>query len=74
MSESVVRYYEPSLVEIKPPEPGEFRIETAAILMCGLCGEAIDGMGGPGDGAMCERCVELLRAGRLRGCVKWPKD
>lgn len=74
MSESVVRYYEPRLVEIKPPAPGEFRFATAAVLSCGLCGGAIDGMDGPGDGAMCERCVEQLRAGRLRGCVKWSED
>lgn len=74
MSERTLRYYEPKMIEVAPPQPGEFWIATAAILMCGLCGEAIDGMGGPGDGAMCERCVEQLRAGRLRGCVKWSED
>lgn len=69
-----VRFYEPQLVEIKAPEPGEFRISSAAVRSCSLCGTMISGMGGPGDAPICERCIEPLRRGELRGCVKWQDE
>jgi hypothetical protein len=45
-------------------------IVTAAVWPCGLCDQMIDGMGGPGDGEICEKCGEDLKAGRLRGTIK----
>lgn len=67
-----VEFYElGDLVSVEPPKPGEFRLVTAAVMDCGLCGGVIDGMGGPGDGAVCKRCGDALKHGRLRGCVVW---
>ncbi|PDT15871.1 hypothetical protein CO670_15350 [Rhizobium sp. J15] len=50
-------------------EPGGFA--SAAIISCSLCGDTIDGMGGPGRGAVCLKCAAEMIAGRLRGCVIW---
>lgn len=66
-----LRYYELQEVVIEPPKPGEFRMTTAAVLSCGLCGGVIDGMGGPGDGAVCERCASLVRRGGAKGAIVW---
>lgn len=67
-----IRYYQLGrLITVAPPAAGEFRIATAAILSCGLCGTVIDGMGGPGDGAVCQRCGDLLKRGGCVGAVKW---
>lgn len=71
MSETPVRYFELREVTIDPPKPGEFRIVTAAVLYCDLCSDAIDGMGGPGDGVVCVRCADVVRTGRARGAIKW---
>lgn len=46
------------------------RIATAAVLSCDLCDQTIDGMGGPGAGALCCLCGADLAAGRLRGAVR----
>lgn len=47
------------------------QIVTAAVMWCGLCGATISGSGGPGNGAICERCGDELKRGSLRGCVIW---
>lgn len=60
-------FYE--LRKSKTVEPGGFG--TAALIVCGLCAETIDGMGGPGHGPVCKRCGDELIAGRLRGAVIW---
>lgn len=60
----MIEYYE--LVK-RTHEPGE--IETAAMWSCALCGEAIAGMGGPGNGEICVSCGDALKVGmkdRLR--------
>lgn len=49
-------------------------IATAAVMDCGLCGAVISGMGGPGNGVVCEPCGELLLQGALKGAVTWAKD
>ena|ERR1700677_2247564 len=41
-------------------------IQTASIWSCALCGNAISGMGGPGNGELCVPCGEALVAGSLR--------
>lgn len=63
------KYYE--LIERKTPPPNSGMILTAAVLSCSLCGDTIDGMGGPGNGAVCERCGDLMIHGQCRGAVKW---
>ena len=73
MTNSPTEYFElGDLISISPPKPGEFRLSTAAVMSCGLCDTVIDGMGGPGDGAVCRRCGEALKRGQLRACVMWP--
>lgn len=67
---SAIKFYELNLVTIKD-DPNGFRFATAAILGCGLCGEVIDGMGGPGNGIVCIRCGDELRHGRLKTAVVW---
>jgi hypothetical protein len=66
-------FYELQKITIKE-DPNAFRIATAAILSCGLCGEMIDGMGGPGDGVVCVKCGDELRKRRLVGAVVWDKE
>ena len=66
------RYFE--LVERNTPKPNSGMIRTAALMCCGLCGDVIDTMGGPGCGTVCERCAVELKAGRLRGAVIWEED
>lgn len=65
-SAGAIEYYELVRRKIDPPKGGEFRIVTAAVWSCALCGSTIDGMGGPGDGDLCIRCGDLLRGGRLK--------
>jgi len=40
-------------------------IATAAVWSCVLCKQPIDGMGGPGDGELCERCGDDIKAGKF---------
>ena len=68
---SDVEYFELSPVAYDHPKPGEFRIASAALIMCGLCSKTISGSGGPGDGAICKLCGDALRRGELRGAVVW---
>lgn len=73
MSETgAVEFFELSRVKIQPPRPNEFRLKTAAVMICGLCGRMIDGMGG-GAPRMCIPCGDQFVAGKLVGCVKWDK-
>ncbi len=51
---------------IPAAKEGEFRICTAAIWSCQLCGEMIDGMDGPGSGEICVKCGDDMLAGRMR--------
>lgn len=69
-------YYEIERREIDetPPPRGKMRLLSAAIIDCRLCGVVIAGMGGPGDGAVCERCGDALKRGELRGAVIWEED
>lgn len=39
---------------------------TAAVWSCALCGETIDGMGGPGSGEICVKCAEEILSGKLK--------
>ena len=61
-------YYELAPVVLKKDG---FFFASAAVVNCSLCGEMIDGMGGPGHGAVCLKCAPEMIAGRLRGCVVW---
>jgi hypothetical protein len=71
---SDVEFFELQLVEYDRPKPGEFRIASAAVIMCGLCAAYIDGSGGPSDGAICKACGTALRQGKLRGAVVWTPE
>ncbi|MNK73057.1 hypothetical protein D3C87_925470 [compost metagenome] len=66
----------PDYFELTPVHVSKegFRLATAALLVCSLCGEMIDGMGGPGCGAVCLKCAPEMKAGRLRGCVVWEEE
>jgi hypothetical protein len=66
-----VEYYELSLTFYDHAKPGEFRIASAAVVMCGLCSLYISGSGGPGEGPICKRCGDALMRGELRGAVIW---
>jgi len=70
----MVEYYELKRVTITPPEDGEFRLVTAAVIDCGLCGRMIDGMGGPGHGAVCVPCAEAVINGTAIGAIVWDKE
>jgi hypothetical protein len=74
MSEIPLEYYELQKITIEPTKPGEFRLVTAAVVTCGLCGGMIDGMGGPGCGAVCVRCAEVVMRGQARGAIKWSDE
>lgn len=65
-------YFE--LTKRSTPTPGSGAFMTAAVIICDLCSELIDGMGGPGNGCICERCAVQLKAGLLRGAVIWDKQ
>lgn len=69
-----LKYFELQPVEIPDPEPGEVRIATAAVLDCGLCGGMIDGMGGPGYGAVCVQCADVVFRGQAVGAIKWSRN
>jgi hypothetical protein len=69
-----LEYYELQRITIPDPEPGEFRIASAALLTCGLCGTTIDGSGGPGDGPICIPCGNVVRRGQARGAIKWSES
>lgn len=70
MGKKAIEYFDLRLVHIEPPMPGEFRLATAAVRSCGLCGRVIDGMGGLGP-SICMPCGEAFLRGALVGCVKW---
>ena len=38
---------------------------TAAVWSCSLCGETIDGMGGPGSGEICVKCGDEILAKKI---------
>ncbi len=58
-------------LEAVPEQDMTGMLMTAATLDCALCGEVIDGSGGPGHGCVCQRCGDLMRQGRTRGAVVW---
>jgi len=64
-------YYE--LTPVHTQKEG-FRFASAALIVCSLCGEMIDGMGGPGHGAVCLKCAPEMIGGRIRGCVVWDEE
>lgn len=66
-----LRYYKLTEVVVPEPSPNEFRIATAAVLLCALCGGTIDSSGGPGHGAICAPCGDAIKTGRARGAIKW---
>lgn len=66
----MAEWYELRLVAAAEPKPGELLIASAAVRACGLCGEMIDGMGGPGHGSICVPCGQALLRGNLRGTVR----
>lgn len=39
---------------------------TAAVWSCSLCNETIAGMGGPGNGEICEKCGNDILHGHLK--------
>lgn len=47
---------------------------TAAIWSCALCGGIIDGMGGPGNGEICESCAKAIKDGRAGRLVRGAMD
>lgn len=46
---------------------------TCELLSCAVCGGVIDGMGGPGNGEICERCADLITSKKLREMIDWRK-
>lgn len=66
---TILEYYELKRVSIA--DTGEPMFRTAALITCSLCGVCIDGMGGPGDGAICIRCGDVVRSGKARNAIKW---
>lgn len=66
-----IEFYE--LKRVTLPERGPDTFATAALITCGLCGDAIDGCGGPGHGQVCIRCGDVVRRGEARGAIKWDK-
>ena len=67
-----IEFYELRKVVIEPPKPGVDQVASQAAIICGLCGETIEFMHGPGDGPICLSCGDLLRRGRLRGRIVRP--
>lgn len=63
-----VEYYY-KLQRTRLPEPKSGAFLTAALITCGLCGVCIDGMGGPGDGAVCLDCGDAIRSGQARRTI-----
>ena len=39
---------------------------TAAMWMCSMCGEAISGHSGPGNGTLCVKCGDDIKSGKLK--------
>lgn len=70
--DGILRFFELRSMQRGPIVKGQ--IVTAAVLDCGLCGRTIDGMGGPGYGAVCSPCGEALIAGQLRGAVIYQEE
>lgn len=66
-----IHYFTLTHVFDEDEAPGEFRLLTAALLDCGLCGRNISGMGGPGNGVICAECGTALRRGQLKGAVAY---
>lgn len=67
-------YYELKRITIHDAKPGEFRIASAAIMDCGLCGKIISGSGGPGNGPVCIECGDVVKRGEARGAIKWDQS
>lgn len=63
----MTEFYRLQKVAIPEPAPGEFRIATACVWSCALCGGMIDGMGGPGDGQICVPCGDQILDSDWRG-------
>lgn len=64
-----LEYYE--LKKVTIPDSDGLGIATAAFITCGLCGKAIDSMGGPGNGPICIPCGDIVKSGHARGAIKW---
>jgi hypothetical protein len=64
---TTIKFYELTEVNYKTEDQ---RIATAAVLQCSLCGVMIDGMGGPGHGAICQSCGESLISRKFWGGKK----
>lgn len=62
----MTEYYEIVRRKIEPPKPGQLRIATAAVWSCQLCGDTIDGMGGPGHGEICVTCGDAILGRKVR--------
>lgn len=73
LKDAPLEYYRLERITIAPPKEGDFVFASAALLTCALCGICIDSMGGPGDGAVCIPCGDLMRRGEARGAIKWDK-
>jgi hypothetical protein len=56
-------YYELVKHEYEPRPNG---FATAAVWSCVMCGQAIDGMGGPGNGELCEKCGDDILSRKLK--------
>jgi len=56
--------------ELKRVETSTDGFATAAIHDCALCGDVIDGMGGPGRGSICVSCAEKIYRGEAKGAIK----
>jgi hypothetical protein len=70
-TEMPVEYYELKRVTIEDSNLEKMNLRSAALIVCGLCGECINGMGGPGNGSICMPCGDLVRRGAARGAIKW---
>ena len=67
-----IEYYE--LTRRKFKDASGFQIASAAIMECGLCGRTISGSGGPGDGAICIPCGDVVKSGQARAAIQWGDD
>jgi hypothetical protein len=67
----MTEYYRLTRVSLPPRDSNSFA--SAALITCGLCGGMIDSCGGPGDGAICLRCAEVVLSGQARTTIVWDK-
>jgi len=58
----MIKYFVISPVE----DTNKPQIATAAFRHCSLCNVAVDSMGGPGDGTICNECVTLIKHHRIK--------